>query len=42
MLLTRRRINPKYEGYVHFAGLVALLALMVVVAFNDIARILGR
>ena len=38
-LLFRRKINPKYEGYIHFAGLLALLALMVVVAFNDLARI---
>lgn len=42
MLLTRRRINPKYEGYVHFAGLIVLMGLMVIVAFNDIARIFGR
>ncbi len=41
MLLFRRRIDPKYEGYVHVAGLVALLALMAVVTFNDLARIFG-
>lgn len=40
-LLTRRRINPKYEGYVHAAGLICLLALMVVVAFNDIIKIVA-
>lgn len=37
----RRRIDPKYESYVHIAGLVALLALMAVVTFNDLARIFG-
>lgn len=37
----RKKINPKYEGYVHFAGLLALLGLMVVVAFNDLVRIFG-
>ena len=37
----RRKINPKYEGYIHFAGLLALLGLMAVVAFNDLARIFG-
>ncbi len=37
----RKKINPKYEGYIHFAGLLALLALMAVVAFNDLARIFG-
>lgn len=39
--LFRRRIDPKYESYVHVAGLVALLALMAVVTFNDLARIFG-
>ena len=34
----RKKMNPKYEGYVHFAGLLALLGLMAVVAFNDLAR----
>ena len=41
MFLFRRRIDPKYESYVHVAGLVALLALMAVVTFNDLARIFG-
>lgn len=38
-LLFRKKIDPKYEGYIHFAGLLALLGLMAVVAFNDLARI---
>ena len=42
MLLTRKKLDPKYEGYVHMAGLVLLLGLMVVVAFNDIVRIVAR
>lgn len=41
-LLTKRKIPPKYEGYVHFAGFALLLALMIVVAFNDIVRIIMR
>ena len=36
----RRRIDPKYEGYVNTAGLVMLMGLMVYVMFNDIARII--
>ncbi|NLF34687.1 MAG: RIP metalloprotease RseP, partial [Clostridiales bacterium] len=40
-LFTRRKINPKYEGYVHMAGLLCLLGLMVVVAFNDIIKLIG-
>lgn len=41
MLLTRKRIDSKYESYVHLAGLVALLALMAVVTFNDLVRVFG-
>ncbi len=40
-LFTRRKLNPKYEGYIHTAGLFCLLALMAVVAYNDIMRILA-
>ena len=35
----RKPMNPKYEGYVHAAGLALLMLLMVVVTFNDILRI---
>ena len=35
----RKPVNPKYEGYVHAAGLALLLLLMVVVTYNYIARI---
>ncbi len=38
----RRKIDPKYEGYVNTAGLVLLMGLMVYVMYNDIARILVR
>ncbi len=38
--ILRRRIEPKYEGYINTAGLVALMALMVYVMYNDIARII--
>ena len=40
--LTRRRINPKYEGYVHAAGMVLLLALMAFVTFEDILKLFVR
>ena len=38
-VITRKKLNPKYEGYIHAAGMVLLLALMVYVMFNDIIRI---
>lgn len=37
--IRRKPVNPKYEGYVHAAGLALLLLLMVFVTYNDIARI---
>ena len=33
---TRRKINPKYEGYLHGAGMIFLLGLMAVIMFKDI------
>lgn len=37
--ISRKRLDPKYEGYIHAAGMVLLLGLMAVVMFNDIVRI---
>lgn len=40
-IVTRRRLDPKYEGYVNAVGLMLLMALMVYVMFNDIVRIIS-
>lgn len=32
----RKKIDPKYEGYLHAAGMILLLALMAVIMFKDI------
>ena len=37
--ISRRKIDPKYEGYIHTAGLVLLLALMAYVMYNDISKL---
>ena len=37
--VTGKKLNPKYEGYIHAAGMVLLLALMAFVMLNDIIRI---
>ena len=37
--ITKKKIPAKYEGYVHAAGMVLLLALMAFVMFNDIWRL---
>ena len=34
--ITKKKINPKYEGYIHGAGMIVLFALMGVIMFKDI------
>ncbi len=34
--ITRKKIDPKYEGYLHGAGMILLLGLMAVIMFKDI------
>ena len=34
--VTHRKIDPKYEGYLHGAGMLLLLGLMAVIMFKDI------
>ena len=34
--ISRKKLNPKYEGYVHTAGMVLLLALMLFITFHDV------
>lgn len=37
--VTKKKINPKYEGYIHAVGMVLLLALMAIIMFKDIFTI---
>ena len=34
--VTRKKIDPKYEGYLHAAGMILLLGLMAVILLKDI------
>ena len=34
--VTHKKINPKYEGYLHGTGMIFLLGLMAVIMFKDI------
>ena len=36
-----KRLNSKYEAYIHFGGLILFLLLMVYVGYNDVARLIG-
>ena len=38
-MIRRKKVSPEKEGMVHFAGLVLLMALMVIVMANDIKNI---
>ncbi len=37
--ITKKKLDPKYEGYIHGIGMILLLALMAVILFKDIFTI---
>ena len=37
--ITRKKLDPKYEAWIHAAGMVLLLGLMTVIMFNDIVKL---
>lgn len=37
--ITRKKLNPKYEGYIHAVGMVLLLGLMAIILFKDVFQI---
>jgi regulator of sigma E protease len=37
--ITKKKIDPKYEAYIHGAGMVLLLAFMALITFKDIFTI---
>ena len=40
--ITKKKLDPRYEGYVHAAGMILLLLLMAYVMFHDIFRIVTK
>ncbi|MBQ1411025.1 MAG: site-2 protease family protein [Oscillospiraceae bacterium] len=40
--ITKKKINPKYEGYIHAGAMVLLLALMAVLLVKDVWTIASR
>ena len=38
-LIFRKPVAPKYEGFIHAAGLVLLMLLMAFITYNDIVKI---
>ena len=37
--VTKKKVNPKYEGYIHGVGLVILLAFSALITFKDVFQI---
>ena len=40
-LVFRRKIDPKYEGYIHAAGMILLLCFIAFVSFKDIWKLIA-
>lgn len=40
--IMKKKINPKYEGYLHGAGMILLLALMAIIMFKDVIFLFKR
>jgi len=40
--ILRRKIDPRYEGYIHGIGMILLLILMAVVMFKDVFMLIMR
>ena len=41
-IFTKKRMNPKYEGYIHAAGFVILIVLMLFVTYSDITKLFRK
>ena len=37
--ITRKKLNPRYEAWIHAGGMALLLGLMAVIMFNDILKL---
>ena len=40
-MIRRRPVDPKYESWIHAAGMALLMSLIIVVTFSDISKLLG-
>lgn len=41
-VIRRKPVDPEKEGFIHFIGFAILIALMIFVTYNDIARLLTK
>ena len=40
--ITKKKLNPRIEGYIHGAGMVLLMLLMVLLLFKDLFFVIKR
>ena len=40
--ISRKKLDPKYEGYIHTAGFVLLMGLMVFVLISDVWKLIAK
>ena len=40
-LIRGKRIPPRYEGWIHAVGFIILIALLILITYNDIVRLFG-
>ena len=40
--VTRKKLDPKYEAFIHGVGMILLLALMGIILFKDVFMIFKR
>lgn len=41
-LIIRKKINPKYEGWIHTIGFFLLIGLMLLISYFDVAKLFGK
>ena len=41
-LITRKKVNPKYESLIHAVGFILFIILAVILSYTDILRLLGK
>ena len=40
--ITKKKLDPKYEGYINATGMILLLGFMFIIMYNDIVKIVVR
>ena len=40
--ITGKKLDPKYEGYIHAAGMIILLGFMAFIMFNDVLKLIKK